>query len=109
VAAGGEEAQGGAVSPVRVIDGDQGSAGLDQVCRQPVWRERARRTSIAAMPTSRPVRLALELQAAGRRVTGTLTDERCERHPFGNWLQLLTLLEAARLRSLSSDDHQTHG
>jgi hypothetical protein len=61
------------------------------------------------MPTSRPVRLALELQAAGRRVTGTLTDERCERHPFGNWLQLLTLLEAARLRSLSSDDHQTHG
>jgi len=55
------------------------------------------------MPTSRPVRLAIELQAADRRVTGRLTDECGERHPFGSWLQLLTLLEAARLRSFASD------
>jgi hypothetical protein len=55
------------------------------------------------MPTSRPVRLAIELQAADQRVSGGLTDERDERHSFGNWLELLTLLEAARLRSLASD------
>ena len=59
------------------------------------------------MPTSQPVRLAIELQAADRRVTGRLTDEHGERHPFGNWLALLTLLEAARLRSLASDGGQT--
>lgn len=59
------------------------------------------------MPTSRPVRLAIELQAADQRVSGRLTDERGERHPFGNWLGLLTLLEAARLRSLSSCSAQT--
>jgi hypothetical protein len=55
------------------------------------------------MPTSRPVRLAIELQAADQRLSGGLTDERDERHSFGNWLELLTLLEAARLRSLASD------
>ena len=59
------------------------------------------------MPTSRPVRLTIELEAADRRVTGTLTDERGEPHAFGNWLDLLTLLEAARLRSLASDGTQT--
>ena len=58
------------------------------------------------MLTSRPVRLAIELQAAERRVTGRLTDECGERHPFGSWLQLLTLLEAARLRSLAPDRTQ---
>jgi hypothetical protein len=55
------------------------------------------------MPTSRPVQLAIELHAVDQRVSGRLTDERDERHPFGNWLELLTLLEAARLRSLASD------
>jgi hypothetical protein len=59
------------------------------------------------MPTSRPVRLAIELEAADRRVTGTLTDERGEPHAFGNWLDLLTLLEAARLRSLAPAGTQT--
>jgi len=58
------------------------------------------------MPTSRPVALAIELQAADRRVAGRLTDERGERHPFGSWLDLLTLLEAARLRSLVLDQPQ---
>jgi hypothetical protein len=56
-----------------------------------------------AMPTSRPVRLGIELRAADQRVTGRLTDERGGRHRFGNWLDLLTLLEAARLRSLAPD------
>lgn len=60
------------------------------------------------MPTSRPVRLAIELQAADQRVSGRVTDERDERHSFGNWLELLTLLEAARLRSLASDAARPH-
>jgi hypothetical protein len=59
------------------------------------------------MTTSRPVGLAIELEAADRRVTGKVTDERGERHPFGSWLELLTLLEAARLRSLAPDGTQT--
>jgi hypothetical protein len=58
------------------------------------------------MPTSRSVRLAIELQAADQRVTGRVTDERGERHAFGNWLDLLTPLEAARLRSLAFDGLQ---
>jgi hypothetical protein len=58
---------------------------------------------MAVMPSSRSIRLAIELQAADQRVTGRLTDERGERHAFGNWLVLLTLLEAARLRSLALD------
>jgi hypothetical protein len=58
------------------------------------------------MPTSRPVPLEIELQASDLRVTGKLTDERGKRHVFSTWLHLLTLLEAARLRSLSSDGHQ---
>ena len=54
------------------------------------------------MPTSRPVRLAIELQAADQRVSGrSQTSGRAA--SFGNWLELLTLLEAARLRSLSPD------
>jgi hypothetical protein len=57
------------------------------------------------MATSRAVRLAIELQAVDRRVAGRLTDERGE-HPFGSWLDLLTLLEAARLRSLVLDRPQ---
>jgi len=59
------------------------------------------------MSVSRPLRLAIELQASERSVIGELTDERGERHPFGNWLQLLTLLEVARLRSLPADGHQS--
>jgi hypothetical protein len=58
------------------------------------------------MATSRPVRLAIELQAADRRVAGRLTDERGKPHGFGSWLDLLTLLEAARLRSLAFDGLQ---
>jgi hypothetical protein len=59
------------------------------------------------MSVSRPVRLAVELQASDRSVIGELTDEHGERRPFDNWLQLLTLLEAARLRSLPADGHHT--
>jgi hypothetical protein len=59
--------------------------------------------SISVMPTSRPVPLAIELQATDRRVSGKLTDERGERHGFSTWLHLLTLLERARLRSLCPD------
>jgi hypothetical protein len=58
------------------------------------------------MPTSRPVPLEIELRASDLHVTGKLTDERGERHAFSSWLHLLTLLEAARLRSLSSGGHQ---
>jgi hypothetical protein len=59
------------------------------------------------MSVSHPLRLAIELQASDRSVIGELTDERGERHPFGNLLQLLTLLEVARLRLLPADGHQS--
>jgi hypothetical protein len=46
-----------------------------------------------------PLRLALELRGDGAGVAGSLRDELGARHPFTGWLGLLTLLEAARLRS----------
>jgi hypothetical protein len=59
------------------------------------------------MPTSHPVPLAIELQASELHVNGKLTDECGEGHVFRGWLRLLTLLEAARLRSLTLEGHPT--
>src|SRR5262245_65452248 len=46
-----------------------------------------------------PLRLTLELRPDGAGIAGSLCDELGSQHPFTGWLGLLTLLEAARLRS----------
>ena len=46
-----------------------------------------------------PLRMALELRRDGARVSGLLRDERGTEHPFGGWLGLLTLLDAAHQKS----------
>ena len=46
-----------------------------------------------------PRRLMLELQSDGAGVAGSIYDELGDQHSFTGWLGLLTLLEAARLRS----------
>ena len=44
---------------------------------------------------SEPLRMALELHRDGARISGFLRDERGTEHPFGGWLGLLSLLDAA--------------
>ena len=44
---------------------------------------------------SEPLRMALELRRDGARISGLLRDERGTEHPFGGWLGLLSLLDAA--------------
>jgi hypothetical protein len=51
-----------------------------------------------------PLRLAVELDAAGGRIAGAVEDERGGRHPFAGWLGLLTLLEAAHSRARSPEE-----
>jgi hypothetical protein len=46
-----------------------------------------------------PVRLTLELRPQGDGLAGSLYDEIGSHHRFAGWLDLLTLLEAARLRT----------
>jgi hypothetical protein len=46
-----------------------------------------------------PLRLTLELGPEGTGMTGLLYDELGVEHPFSGWLGLLTLLEAAQLRT----------
>ena len=46
-----------------------------------------------------PLWLALELRAEGAGIAGSVRDELGAEHPFTGWLELLSLLEAARLRS----------
>jgi hypothetical protein len=45
------------------------------------------------------LRLTLELRAQQNSVAGSLRDEIGGHHRFAGWLDLLTLLEAARLRT----------
>jgi hypothetical protein len=56
--------------------------------------------------TERPstrLRLTLELQPQQESVAGSLRDEIGGHHRFAGWLDLLTLLEAARLRTQDRD------
>jgi hypothetical protein len=50
-------------------------------------------------PGTQPLYLALELLPADEAMCGSLYDETGAEHRFGNWLGLLTLLEAARARA----------
>jgi hypothetical protein len=43
--------------------------------------------------------LALELRSEGAGIAGSVRDELGAEHPFTGWLELLSLLEAARIRS----------
>ena len=54
-----------------------------------------------------PLRLTLELRPDGAGMAGSLCDELGGQHPFSGWLGLLTLLEAARLRSQVRPGRQT--
>ena len=47
--------------------------------------------------TTRPLRLALELDFEGERVSGRLADERGNAWAFSSWLDLLRLIEQARI------------
>jgi hypothetical protein len=47
------------------------------------------------------LRLALKPALDERRIAGRLYDERGERHDFSSWLELLTLIEHARVRANS--------
>jgi hypothetical protein len=53
-----------------------------------------------------PPRLTLELRSEGAGVAGSLYDEHGAQHRFTGWLGLLTLLEAARLRSQHNLDRE---
>ena len=54
-----------------------------------------------------PLQLTLELRPEGAGTAGSLCDELGGQHPFTGWLGLLTLLEAARLRSQVRRGRQT--
>ena len=53
------------------------------------------------MTTNRSLRLRLEPASDDRRIAGRLYDGRGERHDFSSWLELLTLLEDARVKANS--------
>jgi hypothetical protein len=52
-----------------------------------------------------PLQLTLELRPQPNTVAGSLRDEIGGHHPFAGWLDLLTLLEAARLRIQDQTPH----
>jgi hypothetical protein len=51
------------------------------------------------MTTNRSLRLRLEPAPEEGRIAGRLYDERGAQHDFSSWLELLTLLEHARVRA----------
>jgi hypothetical protein len=51
------------------------------------------------MTTRRSVRLSVELEPSGQRISGSVHDELGRSHRFSNWLSLLQLLEAGRSRA----------
>ena len=56
---------------------------------------------------STQLRLTLELQPQQDSVAGSLRDENGGHHRFAGWLDLLTLLEAARSRTHDRDRTET--